>query len=206
MFASGRDREERAALAKALRRRPAAAPAGPSGSTKPLTLAAARKWTRQAHEQVGPGRGKMWLLPHAMRDSTRIAKESAAVTYGNWACPRSVLGHWACTNRYVVWAQLNDVFFRTVSQEQLERLAHLGGLDRDEDDEDDDDDEEEQEEGEVAQGPAAHGRGAAGSRGGRGAGGSRGRGGRRPALAIPDDPTEMRRIIDNLQQKHQADR
>ncbi|PNW73243.1 hypothetical protein CHLRE_14g624600v5 [Chlamydomonas reinhardtii] len=141
VFASGRDREERAALAKALRRRPAAAPAGPSGSTKPLTLAAARKWTRQAHEQ-----------------------------------------------------------------EQLERLAHLGGLDRDEDDEDDDDDEEEQEEGEVAQGPAAHGRGAAGSRGGRGAGGSRGRGGRRPALAIPDDPTEMRRIIDNLQQKHQADR
>ncbi len=80
-------------------------------------------------------------------------------------------------------------------QEQLERLARLSGLADDEDEEGDEDDEEEAggEEAEEAGGQRRGARGGSGLR--RGA-----------QVPLPDDPGEVRRLVDDLQRKQQADR
>ncbi len=84
MFASGRDQDERAALSKLLRRKPGAGPAA-RGGARPPTLAAARKWTQKAHEQVSG----QHALPRAPAHEMCIASEEQKGCAGRQVLPSS---------------------------------------------------------------------------------------------------------------------
>ncbi|GFR44408.1 hypothetical protein Agub_g5641, partial [Astrephomene gubernaculifera] len=100
-------------------------------------------------------------------------------------------------------------------RDQLERLMRLTGTDPwvgGASDGEAEEDDEEDVEGEEAEGDEeedeAQSKTAAGRKAGAGGGGKRRGGARRPAphLGLPDDPEELRLIVEELQQKHQADR
>ncbi|EFJ46510.1 hypothetical protein VOLCADRAFT_93053 [Volvox carteri f. nagariensis] len=126
VYASVRNRDERALMSKVLRRQPAPA-AGGTATSRPITLAAARKWSQKAHEQ-----------------------------------------------------------------EQLERLAHLRAVDEESQDEATDEDVDQGEGQRTSIGRSRKPPG----------------GGQRwlRQFALPDNPTEIRSILDDLDQKRHADR